>query len=192
MVVVAGGACSHRQNPERKDPLTDEVTGALQPTDRAFLAGDPAARLACWSDSQCPLGAKCLPDRHVCFAGDPAQNMTKVPGECALVPLYFAFDSDALVPEARRWVEYDARCLRSRGAGRVVLRGYADERGDPGYNVDLSRRRAETVRRALAGEGVEVEVAVRGEGATDPVLAGTSEHDYASDRRVELDAAKEK
>ena len=33
-VALLGLSCSHPQNPERKDPLTDQVTGSLQPTDR--------------------------------------------------------------------------------------------------------------------------------------------------------------
>ena len=52
--------------------------------------------------------------------------------------------------------------------------------------MDLSDRRAEVVKAALAGRGVTVDVAVRGEGKTYPVLKGSTEHDYAYNRRVEL------
>jgi hypothetical protein len=184
-------ACSHPQNLERKDPLADEVSGSMQPTDRAFLKGDPAARVACRSDAQCPLGALCHPQRNVCFSSAPDMQMTKLgPGGCALVPLYFKFDSVELVPTARAWVDHDANCLAAEGASRVVLKGYADERGDAGYNLDLSLRRAQAVKAALDSRGLDVDVAVRAEGATDPVLKGTTEHKYAYDRRVELDSVK--
>ncbi len=187
MVALAGLSCSHAQNPERKDPLSDEVTGALQPTARVFLEDDPASRVRCDADADCPKGALCAPERKMCFTGYPGPPVTKLVGECALVPRYFAFDSTELVPQAQSWVDYDALCLRERGAQRVILDGHADARGPAAYNEDLSRRRAEAVREALAARGVDVDVAVRAYGERDPVLHGTTEHDYAYNRRVELD-----
>jgi outer membrane protein OmpA-like peptidoglycan-associated protein len=193
MSILAGvallvAACSHPQNPERKDPLAEQVTGPLRPTDSVFLEGDPATRVICTADRDCPTGAMCQPDRHACFTSYPEMETTKIVDTCQLVPLYFAFDSTVLVPEAQKWVKHDARCLRARGAARVVLDGYADARGDPDYNVRLSQRRALVVKEALADEGLTIEVVTRGEGATDPVLKGTSEHDFAYNRRVELKA----
>jgi outer membrane protein OmpA-like peptidoglycan-associated protein len=185
-VALLGLSCSHPQNLERKDPLTDEVTGALQPTDRAFLKDDPATRVACRADAQCPKGDMCHPQKQVCITGYPEMQMTKIEVTCPLVPLYFAFDSTELVPDAHKWVDHDAACLKARGAKSVELKGFADARGDTGYNVDLSQRRAEAVKEALSQRGLTVDVAVKGEGATDPVLNGTSEHDYAYNRRVEL------
>jgi hypothetical protein len=184
VVALSGWACSHPQNPERKDPLTEQVTGSLQPTDRAFFRDDPARLMACSGDAQCPSGAFCHPEKRVCFSA--RVPMTKLVGACPLVPLYFAFDSTALVPDAERWVAYDADCLKERGAKSVVLEGHADVRGDAAYNQDLSERRAQAVKDALGERGVTIDVAVRGEGTTDPVLKGTTEHDYAYNRRVEL------
>ena len=180
-------ACSHPQNPERKDPLTDQVTGSLRPTDPAFNQGDPAASIACKADRDCPTSAMCQPDRHVCFTTYPDMQTTKLAGpSCPLVPLYFAFDSTELVPEAKQWVQHDADCLRARGVSRVHLDGYADERGDADYNRALSTKRAQAVKDALTDKGVTIDVVVRGAGATNPVLSGTSEHDFAYNRRVEL------
>jgi hypothetical protein len=188
-VALVGLSCSHPQNPERKDPLTDQVTGALQPTDRVFLKDDPASRVACSADAQCPQGALCHPEKRVCFTSYPEMELTKLEGSCPLVPLYFAYDSTDLVPEARRWVDYDARCLKERGARRVELNGYADARGDASYNAELSRRRAEAVKAALAerGVGVDVAIAVRAEGEST-LIKGKTEHDYAYNRRVELNS----
>ncbi len=186
-VALLGLSCSHRQNPERADPLADEVTGALQPTARVFLEDDPASHVRCDADADCPRGALCAAERNVCFTSYPGPPVTKLVGECPLVPLYFAFDSTELVPEARQWVDYDALCLEERGARRVVLDGHADARGPAAYNQELSRRRAEAVKTALAERGVTLDVTVRGQGERDPLLRGTSEHDYAYNRRVELD-----
>ena len=92
----------------------------------------------------------CHPERKVCFTTYPEMELTKIDVTCPLVPLYFAFDSTALVLVARqKWVDYDAGCLKQRGAHRVETEGFADARGDSAYNEDLSRRRAEAVRQAL-------------------------------------------
>ena len=112
--------------------------------------------------------------------------MTKLEVTCPLVPLYFAFDSTALVPDAQKWVDYDAGCLQQRGAQRVELEGLRRRaRRRARYNDDLSRRRAEVVREALQVQGLTVEVSIRGDGE-NALINGTSEHDYAYNRRVEL------
>jgi outer membrane protein OmpA-like peptidoglycan-associated protein len=178
--------CSHPQNPERKDPLNDQVTGQLQPTDPTFLKDDPATRVACASDANCPKGAMCHPERNVCFTSYPPMQVIKLEVTCPLVPVYFAFDSTAIEPEAKKWLDHDTQCLKVRGAKEVVLQGYADKRGEAGYNVDLSRRRADVVRAELQNRGLQIGVTVKGEGETDPVLVGNTEHDFAYNRRVEL------
>jgi Cys-rich repeat protein len=185
-LALLGVSCSHPQNPERKDPLAERVTGPLQPTDRVFLRNDPASRVACRADADCPTGALCHPGRKVCFTSYPEVELTKIEVSCPLVPLYFAVDSTDLVPEAQTWVDHDAACLKARGARRVVLTGYSDARGDEAYNEALSRRRAEAVKDAFARRGVGIDVEVKAAGATAPILHGHSEHDYAYNRRVEL------
>jgi outer membrane protein OmpA-like peptidoglycan-associated protein len=64
-------------------------------------------------------------------------------------------------------------------------------RGDPAYNVDLSQRRAQAVKEAMAQHGLDIDVAVQGEGVST-LIPGTTEHDYAYNRRVELTAPKQK
>ncbi len=69
----------------------------------------------------------------------------------------FAFDSDNLVPQARRVVARIAYVLNHPRAMRrlVVLEGHADSIGTEAYNLALSRRRAEAVARELIGQGVQ-------------------------------------
>jgi outer membrane protein OmpA-like peptidoglycan-associated protein len=184
--VAALGACSHPQNPERRDPLAEEVTGPLRPTDPAFLKDDPAHKIACHADAACPSGTLCNPSNHVCFTSYPSPQVMKFEVSCPLVPVYFAEGSTELVPEAREWIEFDARCLSALGATALTLDGFADARGSKESNLDLSRRRAEVVKDALEQQGVPINIAVRGEGETQ--FGGNNEHDYAYDRRVELKA----
>jgi hypothetical protein len=187
--VLLLGACSHPQNPERRDPLAEEVTGPLRPTDPAFVKDDPAHRISCRADAACPSGALCNPTTHTCFTSYPPAQVLKFEVNCPLVPVYFAVGSTELVPEARQWIAFNARCLNARGATSVALDGFSDVRGSKELNVDLSRRRAEVVKEALEQQGVPVNIAVHGAGESQ-LLGGNSEHDYAYDRRVEIKANK--
>ncbi len=67
----------------------------------------------------------------------------------------------------------------------LQLDGFADERGDPGYNQALSTRRADHVRNVLTAAGVtpsRIKVAAHGE---SPAIDGRIDS-YALDRRVSL------
>jgi len=76
------------------------------------------------------------------------------------------------------------RCIKARGK-QVVLDGYSDAKGEPGYNVELSNKRAMAVKQYLDQNGVSTaQVAAKGE--QNPVTTGTTEQDYAWNRRVEL------
>ena len=66
-----------------------------------------------------------------------------------------------------------------------MVEGYADARGEPGYNVDLSNRRAVAVKQYLDQSGVRT-VEIGAKGAANPITSGNTEQDYAWNRRVEL------
>ena len=68
---------------------------------------------------------------------------------------------------------------------RIDIEGYADERGEPAYNQDLSVRRAEYVRDLLTANGVpgeRIQVSAHGE---SPAPEGTADN-YALQRKVSL------
>jgi hypothetical protein len=174
------------------------ITAAARPDvpDRAFLSAETPPQ-ACHVDGDCPAGSLCHPGAGLCFAGHPLPRMLDVSyvyedasgtaGPCALVPIYFAFDDARLVREAGRWLDHDKRCLDARQPRRVVVTGYADARGDRTYNVTLSRRRGEVVRGFLKEKGLDAQVEVVAMGAEDPLRRGDTEHDYAYNRRVEIE-----
>jgi outer membrane protein OmpA-like peptidoglycan-associated protein len=75
----------------------------------------------------------------------------------------------------------------------ILIVGYTDRIGSNSYNLTLSRRRAESVRSFLAGEGVRADaIQVEGRGAANPVVQCPDAHRaaliacLAPNRRVEL------
>ena len=70
---------------------------------------------------------------------------------------------------------------------RVRLEGHADERGSREYNIGLGERRSQAVRQLLLIQGVRAsQVSTVSFGEERPVARGSSESDYAQNRRVEI------
>ncbi|HEV2767790.1 MAG TPA: OmpA family protein, partial [Acidimicrobiales bacterium] len=88
----------------------------------------------------------------------------------------FAFDSAALEPAAEPSLA-EARQLLTRATDAVTIVGHTDNVGSDQYNDDLSLRRAESVRQALAAElaAAGVEVVVEGRGKRHPVAPNNNE-----------------
>jgi len=74
---------------------------------------------------------------------------------------------------------------RSYQGRRVILLGFADSKGNPASNLELSRRRARSVERELQSEGIRVAVA-EGFGQELPVAGNDTEEGREKNRRVEI------
>jgi len=88
------------------------------------------------------------------------------PQQPAVYTVFFDFNRAALTPEARSVVQRAAAGFQQHGATRIALTGYTDTAGGQGYNLELSRRRALSVREYLMQLGVpdgEIAVSARGE-----------------------------
>jgi outer membrane protein OmpA-like peptidoglycan-associated protein len=68
--------------------------------------------------------------------------------------VFFDFDRYNLTPDARRVVDAAAASYKATGSARIEVSGYTDLAGTQAYNLRLSQRRADTVARALAQQGV--------------------------------------
>jgi outer membrane protein OmpA-like peptidoglycan-associated protein len=71
------------------------------------------------------------------------------------MPVTFAYDDASLSAEARPMLERFARVAKTYyPTSTITVEGFADPAGSQSYNLDLSRRRAENVRDALASFGL--------------------------------------
>jgi outer membrane protein OmpA-like peptidoglycan-associated protein len=93
-----------------------------------------------------------------------------------------------LLPRSREVLDVVAGVLRDFPDVRMRVEGHADARGDATVNLDLSRRRAESVRSYLQNEGsiAPGRLEADGYGETRPLESGTSETALALNRRVEF------
>ena len=107
-------------------------------------------------------------------------------GELADV-IYFEFDSSEVRAADQDIVARHAQQLQYNPGWRVRLEGHADERGSREYNIGLGERRAQAVRRMLMIQGVPSDqISTVSFGEERPVAFGSSESDYAENRRVEF------
>ena len=74
----------------------------------------------------------------------------------------------------------------------VLIEGFTDSTGSSAHNLELSQRRAESVRNALLGMGISRDrIATRGYGAAYPVAGNDSAANRQLNRRVEIVLSEE-
>ena len=107
-------------------------------------------------------------------------------GELGTV-IYFDFDSSEVRPQDQDLVSRHAMQLGENTRLRVRLEGHADERGSREYNIGLGERRSQAVRQMLMIQGVPgSQISTVSFGVERPASFGSSEMDYAQNRRVEI------
>lgn len=109
-------------------------------------------------------------------------------GHVALHGIYFDTDSAVLKPESRPALEEIAKLMRQEHDLKLFVVGHTDNTGTFAHNMELSRKRAESVMRALIDDyGVAADrLSAYGVGPLAPVASNATEEGRAMNRRVEL------
>lgn len=104
-----------------------------------------------------------------------------------LPDILFDFDRASLKPQARSTLAKLAGVLQLVPDVDLEIEGHTDSTGTEAYNLDLSRRRAESVERFLAGEGVSPRrMSSRGFGEERPIADNDTVEGRSRNRRVEI------
>jgi OOP family OmpA-OmpF porin len=117
-----------------------------------------------------------------------------VPTALAVMPSAFVltgvtFDNDqaSLRSDAIAILDRAAFTLQQWGNVKVEVAGHTDSWSDDAHNLNLSQRRAETVRAYLVSRGVAADrLSARGYGESRPIADNATEIGRAQNRRVEL------
>lgn len=108
-------------------------------------------------------------------------------GKVALYGILFDTDKDVVKPESQQTIAEIVKLLKSDPALKIHVVGHTDNQGKPEYNLDLSRRRAASVVRALAALGVAADrLDSFGAGVYAPIASNETEEGRTKNRRVEL------
>ncbi len=109
-------------------------------------------------------------------------------GRIAIYSIYFDIDKADLKPESKPTLQEIATLLKQNPALKLYVVGHTDNVGSFDHNMDLSRRRAEAVVKALVSEyGIDSKrLKPFGVGPLAPVATNDTEEGRAQNRRVEL------
>ena len=102
--------------------------------------------------------------------GVPYTPIVKNPRGGESLALYFEYDRAELHPRARKQLEIVAGLLKSDTSRKLRIAGHTDAKGTEDYNIQLSRARAEAVKRGLAALGVSAgQIVTTGLGTAQPL-----------------------
>ncbi|MCR9162512.1 MAG: OmpA family protein [Nannocystaceae bacterium] len=172
-LVCTAGACS-----ACVDDLSCE--GGTCDLATGTCTGGGAGGGQCTTDDECAMDEIC--DGGMCvFSGIPEGGGNN---PCGIDAIYFGFDSPKIQPEAQQQLDQIATCLVEQGT-LVYLEAHADPRGTEEYNIMLTDRRGQSVKKYLETKGVTGEnLQVISKGNLE--ATGTDESGWSQDRRVEF------
>ena len=120
--------------------------------------------------------------------GHQIEQELKQTGQAEVYGIYFDFASDKIKPESEPVLREIADALNHNPAWKLRVEGHTDNIGGDEYNLDLSQRRAEAVKLALATRYYisADRLTPQGFGATRPKEPNDTLAGRARNRRVEL------
>jgi outer membrane protein OmpA-like peptidoglycan-associated protein len=173
LFACAAGA-THAQAPPTADQIIERLKsgqgeGAGEPRRTRGLSapagnpGTPPSSVNPASASEAPVGAPIEPRLDNLFVAPPGQISTTQRNEVAAIAqsrptidltIYFDFNSSEISPQAIPTLVELGKALSSDAlkGTRFLLAGHTDAKGSNAYNLRLSQRRAETIRRFLAAQ----------------------------------------
>jgi len=98
----------------------------------------------------------------------------------------FESNTTTMPPRARATLDQLIALLRRAPHTAIEIGGHTDKYGEPGYNLQLSRRRAEVVRDYFISHGLTNQFTAVGYGASRPLSVAQTRAGLQRDRRIEL------
>ena len=172
--------------------------------DRRFAAGDYRLSLTAKSNGRELIGQSMRvtvapsarpPLLHAGASSSPTSVPQRRTEPMPPTPITFAYDSTDFTPVGRRGAAALSDFLREQKLASATLSGHADERGSDAYNMELSRRRLDSVARYLREAGYAGKLVLVPKGKSEPFLSPdrwklSREDALQLDRRVELHLAR--
>jgi outer membrane protein OmpA-like peptidoglycan-associated protein len=164
------------------DPVTGRYLAGIPPGE-SFRIGATAEGYLPYSGLIRPPDDNAAPLIEVNIEMDPLN-----PGESVILRnIFFEWDSFTLLPESLPDLEEVFTLVDQNPAMRFEIGGHTDSTGGVEYNLELSRKRAESVRNYLVNRGIAAErIMSKGYGSGSPIADNSTESGRAQNRRTEL------
>lgn len=101
--------------------------------------------------------------------------------------IHFDTNKDVIKPDSKPILDRAVEVLKKYPQVRIEVSGHTDSNGEYAHNVDLSQRRAESVRKYLVDNGIEESrIETRGAGPNEPIATNDTAEGRAENRRIEV------
>ena len=129
-----------------------------------------------------------LSNVRIAVGAPDTRNQLITEGKLVTRGILFDVNSDQIRPESYGCIKEIADVLKENPTVAVTIVGHTDSDGDAAKNLDLSKRRAASVKNFLVSEfSIEASrMTTDGKGATDPVESNSTAVGKAQNRRVEF------
>jgi OOP family OmpA-OmpF porin len=106
--------------------------------------------------------------------------------------LVFEFNKDVIKPTSYPFLDEVVSVLREEPNWTLKLEGHTDNVGKEDYNLKLSKKRAESVKKYIESKGImPSRITADGFGSTKPIADNTTEEGREKNRRVEFKIIKQ-
>jgi outer membrane protein OmpA-like peptidoglycan-associated protein len=131
---------------------------------------------------------KAMEQKMVTVKAEEMAQAINSSGRVALYGLYFDSGKADVKPESKDTLDQIAKLLNGSPSLKLLVVGHTDNVGEFGSNMDLSKRRADSVIAALAGQYKidRKRLTPVGVSFASPIAPNTSDDGKAKNRRVEL------
>jgi outer membrane protein OmpA-like peptidoglycan-associated protein len=138
-------------------------------------------------DDKCPNQAETFNDYQDEDGCPDSKPEVEVGQSIVLEGVNFASGSAELEPNSRRILDNVTQILRNNPEIEVEIRGYTDNTGSYQGNINISQRRADTVKNYLVQQGIPSNrVFTRGYGPDNPIASNATAEGRAKNRRIEF------
>jgi outer membrane protein OmpA-like peptidoglycan-associated protein len=141
------------------------------------------------SEDDCPTVAGTKENK-----GCPAKEAEVKPEENAMPkiePVYFDYDKSTYKSGEKAKVDKVVSLLKENKDYKVKVAGYTDGKGTDDYNLNLSKRRVNTVVNTLTSNGIKkARISTDAKGKANPTSSNDTDEGRALNRRVEFEITK--
>lgn len=141
-------------------------------------------RFSGWSTNSTPY----ISNLKITTAAPDTRSKLITEGKLVSYGIYFDVNKDVVKPESYGTISDIAKVLKENPAVNIKIVGHTDSDGNDAQNLDLSKRRAASVKNVLASEfGIDAgRIQTDGKGETEPVAPNATGEGKAKNRRVEF------
>ena len=105
--------------------------------------------------------------------------------------LVFEFNKDIIKPESYPFLDEIVNVLREAPDWNLKIEGHTDNVGSDSYNLDLSTRRANSVKKYIEEKGIKPDrITAEGFGESKPIADNSTKEGRDKNRRVEFKIIK--